>query len=81
MKRKYFFISSGIQNKNIGFNGAVLFRVDVNYLNYKLVPQKNREIFINDSLESNTESEELYNQLTASPTFTFLSKIILFFYH
>lgn len=76
LQRRYFFISSGIHNKNIGFNGAVLFRVDVNYLNYKLVPQENREIFINDSLEGNSESEEVYNQLTVSPTFTFLSKII-----
>lgn len=76
LQRRYFFISSGIHNKNIGFNGAVLIRVDVNYLNYKLVPQENREIFINDSLEGNSESEEVYNQLTVSPTFTFLSKII-----
>lgn len=76
-KRKYFFIASGIHNKKVGFNGAVLFRVDVNYLNYKLVPQQNREIFINDSLDSNTDSEELYNQLIEFPTLTFLSKIIL----
>ena len=77
LKRKYFFIASGIHNKNKRFNGAVLFRVDVNYLNYKLVPQRNREIFINDFLESRTDSDELYNQLAASPILVFLSKIIL----
>lgn len=77
LKKKYFFVASSISNKNVGFTGAVLFKVNVNYLNYKLVPQKNRELFIKESIELEAPTEQLYRQLKTFPTLIFLSKVIL----
>ena len=76
LTKKYFFVASGISNKNLDFMGAVLFKVDVGYLNYKLVPQSNRELLIKDSVELDALSESLYQRLKKFPAITFLSTVI-----
>lgn len=76
LKRNYFFIASGVRNKNSNFTGILLLKIDIAYLNERIVPLNNRILKIKDSVNNDKLTNSLYLQLQKSPVRTFLSNIL-----
>lgn len=76
LNKQYFYILSPITDKNGNFFGAVIFKISVDDLKNKLVPQRNRGLIIRDS-KVDISSDSLYKKLKAKPEITFLENVIL----
>lgn len=76
LKRNYFFIASGVSNKNSNFTAILLLKIDINYLNEKIVPLNNRILKINDTVDKALLDNPVYQQLQEFPAITFLSNTL-----
>lgn len=76
LKRNYFFIASGVSNKNSNFAGILLLKIDIAYLNEKVIPLNNRILKIKDSVNQDLIDNSVYQQLQEFPKTTFLSNTL-----
>lgn len=74
LNSKYFFIASAVNNKNSNFKAAVLLKIDVNYLNERIVFLESRFLTIRDNVNKYELNDSIYKQLKEFPVKTFLSK-------
>lgn len=79
LKRNYFFIASGVSNKNSNFTGILLLKINVAYLNEKIVPINHRILKVKDYVSKDQLSDSIYKykQLQEFPVKTFLSNFLL----